>query len=365
MITVFCGPTIAGAEVESAIGDDVVVLPPAAQGDVYRSLRRRPDCIVLIDGYFHGVPAVWHKEILFALSEGVPVIGAASMGALRAAELCAFGMTGVGWIFEAYRDGVLVDDDEVVLMHADASEGYRGVSEPLVNIRRTLDAAVTAGVVGRGSADRGLARVRAMPFGRRSLRALLAEWPAGEGRAALSAWLPDGRVDQKRADALAALTLAARGVPGPEIGWLFERTAMWDEFVRVEGARAPTAPDSPVSGLLRRLEQESDGDEVRIAALSRLLADDLARRTGRLVDADVLVASLDALRHRMGLQDPEDLQTWLRANDLTTDALARLLATENNVAWLEESLAGELEHYVLDQFRLRGRYAGGSAGLGA
>ena len=40
------------------------------------------------------------------MSEGVPVFGAASMGALRAAELHEFGMRGIGRIFEAFRDGV-------------------------------------------------------------------------------------------------------------------------------------------------------------------------------------------------------------------------------------------------------------------
>lgn len=52
-----------------------------------------------------GVPAVWHKELLYTLQEGVEVCGASSMGALRAAELESFGMLGVGVIFQAYRDG--------------------------------------------------------------------------------------------------------------------------------------------------------------------------------------------------------------------------------------------------------------------
>ena len=47
----------------------------------------RPPPILIIDGVFQSEPAVRHKEILWALSLGVPVVGAASMGALRAAEL--------------------------------------------------------------------------------------------------------------------------------------------------------------------------------------------------------------------------------------------------------------------------------------
>ena len=55
-----------------------------------------PDAIGIVDGFFHQQPSVWHREILYALSQGVPVFGGASMGALRAAELADYGMTGVG-----------------------------------------------------------------------------------------------------------------------------------------------------------------------------------------------------------------------------------------------------------------------------
>ena len=94
----------AGEVAERAPG--VTCAPPAAQGDVYRAALSRPVAIGLVDGYFERVPAVWHKEILWALSQGIHVFGSASMGALRAAELAPFGMVGVGAIFEAYRDGI-------------------------------------------------------------------------------------------------------------------------------------------------------------------------------------------------------------------------------------------------------------------
>ena len=92
-----------------------------------------PQAIGIIDGYFQWAPAVWHKEILWAIQQGVHVFGAASMGALRAAELAPFGMRGVGRIFEAYRDGVLPgsgdepfeDDDEVAVVHGPAGERVR------------------------------------------------------------------------------------------------------------------------------------------------------------------------------------------------------------------------------------------------
>ena len=99
----FVGPTLAAEKIAEA--GSFVCLPPVAQGDLYRAALRRPRAIGVIDGYFSGAPSVWHKEILWAISQGIPVFGSASMGALRAAELHAFGMRGVGRIFEAFRDG--------------------------------------------------------------------------------------------------------------------------------------------------------------------------------------------------------------------------------------------------------------------
>src|SRR5215471_16759549 len=94
----FVGPTLARTELGALC--EFICLPPAAQGDVYHLARSRPRAIGIIDGYFDGMPAVWHKEILWALTQGIHVFGSASMGALRAAELHEFGMRGIGRIFE-------------------------------------------------------------------------------------------------------------------------------------------------------------------------------------------------------------------------------------------------------------------------
>jgi hypothetical protein len=60
---------------------------------VYQATQSHPAIIGLIDGYFEVTPTVWHKEILWAMAQGIHVHGSASIGALRAAELCSFGMT--------------------------------------------------------------------------------------------------------------------------------------------------------------------------------------------------------------------------------------------------------------------------------
>nr|UXE46071.1 hypothetical protein Hi04_10k_c5591_00011 [uncultured bacterium] len=120
-MVVFLGPSLDLDAARKELAADY--RPPAAQGDVLLALRSGARRIGIIDGRFNDVPSVWHKEILLALEEGALVFGAASMGALRAAELHRFGMIGVGRVFEWYRDGVLCDDDEVAVIHGRLEHG--------------------------------------------------------------------------------------------------------------------------------------------------------------------------------------------------------------------------------------------------
>src|SRR5437879_10496418 len=70
-----------------------------------------------------------------------------SIGACRAAELHAFGMIGVGQIFELFLHGKLEDDDEVAVAHCPAEFGYRPTSVAMVNIRATLAAALATAII--------------------------------------------------------------------------------------------------------------------------------------------------------------------------------------------------------------------------
>ena len=113
----------------------------------------KPPAIGIIDGYFSGKAAVWHKEILWALSQQIPVFGASSMGALRAAELDTFGMVGIGKVYESYAAGRTEDDDDVAVVHAPVELGSAPLSEPMVNIRATLAGAVEAEVMSEEEAE--------------------------------------------------------------------------------------------------------------------------------------------------------------------------------------------------------------------
>ncbi len=88
---IFGGPSLEGVDRTQS---SALFLPPAVQGDLLRAVREhRPSVIGLLDCDlpYRSLPA-WHKEILFALSRGIAVVGAAAVGAHRAAELAPNGM---------------------------------------------------------------------------------------------------------------------------------------------------------------------------------------------------------------------------------------------------------------------------------
>jgi hypothetical protein len=142
-VVVFLGPSLPEAEGRKIL--DAFFMPPARRGDIYKAARDGAEVICLIDGVFFQDCSVAHKEILYALETGVQVIGASSMGALRASELDVYGMKGVGDIYHAYQRKELVSDDEVALIFDPFS--LEPLSEPLVNIRYNLRAAEERGAI--------------------------------------------------------------------------------------------------------------------------------------------------------------------------------------------------------------------------
>lgn len=151
-IALFAGPSLPGSFRPAQPG--LTWFPPAATGDLLRIVDRGFDTICLIDGYFDHRPAPWHKELLMVMSVGIRLLGASSMGALRAAELDGYGMAGVGAIYHAYRVGLLTGDDEVALIHGPESMGWSAASVPMVEVRATLLKAVRMGIFDVGIARR-------------------------------------------------------------------------------------------------------------------------------------------------------------------------------------------------------------------
>jgi hypothetical protein len=201
---VFVGPTLPAGEV-AALVPRATIAPPAAVGDVLAAAGRRIRRIVLVDGYFERMAAVWHKEILIALERGIEVWGAASMGAIRAAELARFGMRGAGAVYRGFASGALVADDEVAVAHLPADYGYRVTSDALVNLRDGLARAAAARVIAARTAARLVELARARYYRERSWTQLVIDGVAAElprrQLDALAAWQARIRPDRKAADA--------------------------------------------------------------------------------------------------------------------------------------------------------------------
>lgn len=233
---VFVGPTLSASEVTERLPGATVV-GPVAVGDVLALVRRRarPARIAIVDGYFERMAAVWHKEILVALEAGIEVLGAASMGALRAAELSAFGMLGIGGIARDFARGTLVADDEVAVAHLPAEYGYRATSDALVNLRHGIARAPGLSATVR----RQLVELARAPFYRdRSWERLLAD-ARGAGLparplAALARW---PKPDRKAADARLLLRHLATTAPVRPSRLRVPRTWAFDQLERLVAAR--------------------------------------------------------------------------------------------------------------------------------
>jgi hypothetical protein len=137
-------------------------------GAIFHAVNEGYDAIGLIDGAFGSVPAVWHKEILWGLSQGCLVYGASSMGALRAAELDAYGMVGVGVIFHLVKRGSISDDDEVAIYHAPQEFGFVPLSEAMINVRFTARRLRLQGVLTRDDEHAFVDLVKNQFFGERT-----------------------------------------------------------------------------------------------------------------------------------------------------------------------------------------------------
>jgi hypothetical protein len=354
-VVAFLGPTLAVDDARALL--DAEYLPPAGHGDVLRAALRRPRVIALVDGVFERVPTVWHKEILFALSEGIHVYGAASMGALRAAELADFGMRGVGEVYRAYADGALEDDDEVAVAHADAGYGFRPVSDAMVDVRATLEAAVAEGTVSGETADELVRRIKSTFYARRLLVAALDR--TDEEHERLRGWLRGGRVHRKRDDALAMLRAVrdalAAGLEPFRPTWTLQQSYFWENARRsvelatenLEGPLPAEAADGELEAVLD--EVRLDPDRYRLL-LDRSLLTALARNAASVAGVDVSSwarqAALDQERREQGQLRPEDVGAWLRARELDEadlPAIARRLAV---LRWARtahrNSVAGEM-----------------------
>ncbi len=143
-IVIFTGPSL-NPKKAGEVFDKAIYMPPIKRGDAIKAFENGAKIIGIIDGIFFDEVAVSPRELMSLLDKDVILIGGSSMGALRATELDAYGMIGVGHIYEMYKKGEINSDDEVALIFA--PDTLEPISEPLVNIRYNLKALAESNLI--------------------------------------------------------------------------------------------------------------------------------------------------------------------------------------------------------------------------
>ncbi|WP_434055740.1 MAG: TfuA-like protein [Roseibium sp.] len=198
-VIVFAGPSVDPADIPEDFRAHLS--GPASQGDIVAAVEQHGPCVIaLIDGLFQGVPAVRHKEILWAMSRGAIVFGAASMGALRAAELWSCGMQGRGLIYRWLRRFPLLPDDAVAVLHAPPELGAGSLTEALVDLRQGIKRARRQGLLSQEAAAALLQRAQQLHYTDRTFANLTADLPPQDRPAVLASVRRPGW-SQKKKDA--------------------------------------------------------------------------------------------------------------------------------------------------------------------
>ena len=201
-LCVFAGPSLPPED--RIVRDGVTYAPPASRGDVLRASETY-EAILLIDGAFHHDLAASPKE-MYEACRRVRTFGAASMGALRAAECAPYGAVPLGVIAGWYLHEILDGDDEVAVLVD--TRTHRALTVPNVNVRYLARLAVRRGILGARQGEELVAKSREIFYAERTWDDVVASAPKRARPALMQIAQSEG--DLKRLDARFALRSVLR-----------------------------------------------------------------------------------------------------------------------------------------------------------
>ena len=179
-IIAFAGPSLPATPdtTWNSLLNQIQLRPPAQESDILAVIDEHPHTLVLIDGYYfdgrdHTVAAVKPQELIAAVSAGIRIIGAASMGAIYAAELNQCGVVGIGQGFEWFRDGILQGTNELIILHLPEEFGYQHITVALVEVRYALQQLLNDQLISSTSSQFLIETIKELPFTERSLETIL------------------------------------------------------------------------------------------------------------------------------------------------------------------------------------------------
>jgi hypothetical protein len=239
-------------------------------------------------------------------------------------------MEGIGEIYALYKRGRIDGDDEVAVLHADEHEGYRPLTDALINLRLNLRRATARQVISARTASAVLEHARRLSFSERTREAILAGAERlGSPREELeSLWhfLRCEAVDLKRDDALALVRTVADRLAGsrpwPQTkGVRVNRTKYLQRYLREYTGHAANGRRVPDALTLSFYKLLSDSSPRLVERVGRrcLAVDEALTRDLELEDAEVL---LGRYRRRRKLEAEAGFERWLIRNHLSRDELA-------------------------------------------
>jgi hypothetical protein len=365
---IFLGPTLPVDEARKIL--DAIYLPPVEQAGLVSAVTTyQPDVIGVIDGKFLQSLSVWHKEILFAIEQGVLVYGASSMGALRAAETDDFGMIGVGEVYRMYASGEVNDDDEVALAHGQAETGYRKVSEPMINVRATLRLARDEGVIDDDQCRQLIAIAKSIYFPNMTFHAIFEKAQAAHVPESvldrLAQFVEQHYRDIKREDAILLLETIRdlpESLPKPIANFKLSPSVFFhtlynrDRTVRRDGVDVSLATIANYAAL-----HLPDFAELNFDALNRALVRVLAELLKVEITHEAVGEESFRFRYRYNLRTDEEFTDWLKRNDLSHEEFNALM---HEIAvcralhqWLlMRNTTNSSTRFVLDELRWKNHY---------
>jgi hypothetical protein len=180
--------------------------------------------------------------------------------------------------------------------------------------------------------------------------------------AALRAWLPANKVDQKRADALTALREISDWRAKPRepkrVEFDFHATDAWCQATRMADAAdvERATSNQQVAALLEELKIDGSYRAAWEASALRGLAIREANRGGFSPDLVAIRGAFEQLQDRSGSESATEFKEWTVQQGLTEGEALRFLEEEARVAWSTPVLDDLVRSQLVAHLREAGSY---------
>jgi hypothetical protein len=173
-IIIFAGPSI--KTIPEQYYSNMLIYPPIKAGDLEPLLKLTPGICVIIDGLFGKNRAIAPFECIDLINLGWRLIGASSIGALRAADLYTMGMIGIGEIYNMYRLGTCTSDADVAVVYDTSGTHTKELTISIVHIMSLLQWLEDSALIDQIKSRKLLHKARQIIWFERTLEYLLNEW---------------------------------------------------------------------------------------------------------------------------------------------------------------------------------------------